>query len=381
MLMNDTISKPVRDTNLELFRIITMLLIVGHHYVVNSELLQVLCATPISHRSICLFLFGAWGKTGINCFVLITGYFMCKSNITLKKFVKLFGEVVFYNIVIDSIFWLTGYKEFSLLSLAQSIVPMREVSVGFISCYLWFFLTIPFLNILVHNMNEKEHVTLVLLCLAIYTFLEAYRIPFKEPFFGARFNYVSWFIVLYFIGSYISVYPKAIYEDFKFWCRATLLFLSISVCSVIWCSKLSVEHGVFVGYNFVSDSNTFLATAIALCSFMMFKNMNIGYSKVINTIAASTFGVLLIHDNSYAMRQWSWRALKNVDVYKNNIYWSPLHAVGSVLFVYIVCTLIDMLRIKFFEVPFFRYWDKHENDINVCVDRFTKKFWAILKIE
>ena len=27
-----------------------------------------------------------FGKTGINCFTLLTGYFMVKSNITLKKF-------------------------------------------------------------------------------------------------------------------------------------------------------------------------------------------------------------------------------------------------------------------------------------------------------
>lgn len=28
------------------------------------------------------------GKTGINCFVLITGYFMCTSDITVKNIVN-----------------------------------------------------------------------------------------------------------------------------------------------------------------------------------------------------------------------------------------------------------------------------------------------------
>ena len=70
-----------RDSNLELYRIITMILIVAHHYVVNSGLtdpLGPIYQTPLSFPSIFLLLFGAWGKTGINCFVLITGYFMCK---------------------------------------------------------------------------------------------------------------------------------------------------------------------------------------------------------------------------------------------------------------------------------------------------------------
>ena len=74
-----------RSSNLELFRIITMLLIVAHHYVVNSGLTATdgpIFSNLLSWKSIFLLLFGAWGKTGINYFVLITGYFMCKSNIT-----------------------------------------------------------------------------------------------------------------------------------------------------------------------------------------------------------------------------------------------------------------------------------------------------------
>lgn len=90
-----TIEKPsasknyqVRKSNLELFRIITMLFIIAHHYVVNSGLSSLdgpIYSNPFSLKSIFLLLFGAWGKTGINCFVLITGYFMCKSKITSKK--------------------------------------------------------------------------------------------------------------------------------------------------------------------------------------------------------------------------------------------------------------------------------------------------------
>lgn len=73
----------VRDSNIELYRIITMLFIIAHHYVVNSGLISAdgpIYSDISSWRSIFLLLFGAWGKTGINCFVLITGYYMCKSK-------------------------------------------------------------------------------------------------------------------------------------------------------------------------------------------------------------------------------------------------------------------------------------------------------------
>ena len=95
----------IRNSNLELYRILLMLAIVAHHYVVNSGLMPVLDSEPLSLNSCFFYLFGMWGKTGINCFVLITGYFMCKSEITWQKFLKLILEVAFYKITIFCIFY------------------------------------------------------------------------------------------------------------------------------------------------------------------------------------------------------------------------------------------------------------------------------------
>ena len=95
---------------------------------------------------------------GINCFVLITGYFMCKSNITLKKFLKLFLQIEFYKIIFFLIFTLTGYQEFSLKAMIKMLLPIFGIGTGFTSSYLVFFLFIPFMNILIKNMNEKQHI-------------------------------------------------------------------------------------------------------------------------------------------------------------------------------------------------------------------------------
>ena len=126
-------SQKKRCSNIELYRIIVMLMIVAHHYVVNSGLMQVMGQQPMSSPSMFYYLFGMWGKTGINCFVLITGYFMCKSDISLRKFLKLLLEIMFYKIVIDSIFLLSGYQDFSLKVLKHALWPIGSVSNGFIS--------------------------------------------------------------------------------------------------------------------------------------------------------------------------------------------------------------------------------------------------------
>ena len=59
-----------RQSNIELYRIIVMLLIVAHHYVVNSGLLNdigPIKANTLSGKSIYLLLFGAWGRRALNC--------------------------------------------------------------------------------------------------------------------------------------------------------------------------------------------------------------------------------------------------------------------------------------------------------------------------
>ena len=111
---------------------------------------------------------------------------------------------------------------------------------------------------------------------------------------------------------------------------------------------------------FVADSNKILAVVTAVCAFMFFKSLNIRYNKIINTIAASAFGVLLIHANSDTMRQWLW-----VDVFDNvGQYDSPIlavHALCAVVVIYIICTAIDIGRIRFLEKPFFKQYDKRVN--------------------
>lgn len=128
----------------------------------------------------------------------------------------------------------------------------------------------------------------------------------------------------------------------------------LSLFSIFFCAWIGTKIGMNKPFYFISDSNKILAVLLALSAFLFFKNVKVGYSKFINTVAASTFGVLQIHANSDAMRKWLWRdVLNNVGMYDSE--WLILHAFGSVLTVFTICVLLDLLRIHFIEEPLFKF--------------------------
>lgn len=338
----DNIIKPkVRNSNLELYRIIVMMLIVMHHYVVNSGYIPLMDSQPFSFKSIYLYWLGMWGKTGINCFVLITGYFMCKSHITLRKFLKLLLEIEFYNVLLYLIFVLTGYIDFSTYDFLWRLFPIHGVSGDFISCYLVFFLFIPFLNVLVSNMNKTKHLLLVVLCLGVYSLYNA--IPGVEV--GS--NDSIWFCILYFISSFIRCYPLKKDKDTCFWIIAlfgSVLTAMASVFLIVY-FKIPLDAYVFVGW-----PSAPLSVLISIIAFMLFKDLRIKQNKFINVVGGGTFGVLLIHANSNAMRQWLWYdVFDNVGHYMSNeIY---LHAVFVPIIVFSICSFIEYIRAIAIEKP------------------------------
>ncbi len=364
-------SEKVRSSNIELYRIIVMLLIIAHHFVVNSQIINPTFEHFWSWRSVFLQLFGAWGKIGINCFVIISGYFMCTSRVTVKKFVKLLGEVMFYRITIQSIFWIAGYSEFSLKAFIKLLFPVMSVEKGFTDAYLVFYLCIPFLNILLKNLCEKMHILLLLFCSFTYVFFGTIKI------FPLEMNYVSWFIVLYFFGAYIRMYPKPFFENKNLWGWISTVFVTLCAVSVVLGSWIHTKIPYLLTYYFVTDSNTILALMTGISTFLFFKNIKLRYNKWINMIAATAFGILNIHANCDDMRSWLWEdVLQTVNMY--NSCWLPLLAVASVIAVFIVCSIIDLVRIQYIEKPFFRLWDVYWEPIKkkflFVEDKLCKQF-------
>lgn len=343
-----------RDSNFELFRIVLMLLIVSHHYVVNSGISQLYDFNNITGNMILLQLFGFAGKIGINCFVFITGYFMIKSQFKFEKLLKLYLEIKFYRWILYIVFVISGFESFTIMGMIKSIFNIAYgVQLGFTGTFVFLYMLIPFVNAMLLNLNKKLHLILIGILVFLYTIISTFL-------FHDTYSNLGWMITTYIIAAYVRLYPCKWFENKKLYIWSTIFSVALSWASILVVDFVGSKVGFKNYYHMVANEHKFLALACSFSLFMLFRNIKIKQNKVINTIAASTFGVLLIHANSDAMRKFLWQ-----DVLHNASYYnSPfliVHAILSVILIYVVCVCIDQVRIHLLEKPLFSYIEKRKN--------------------
>lgn len=117
----------------------------------------------------------------------------------------------------------------------------------------------------------------------------------------------------------------------------------VTIATMIAFDWLSANLGLFNNSALLFVKTNSITTALlSICIFMVFKNMDIGYSKIINRIASTTFGIYLIHDNEY-VRSFLWKELLHNASYMDSMY-LPLHTVVSVAGVFCVCMGVESVR-------------------------------------
>lgn len=200
-------------------------------------------------------------------------------------------------------------------------------------------------------MGKQDFQHLLIILVGTYSVIGTF-VPF------GFYEYIGWYVTVYLVGAYIRLYGVPLVQSRRrkvLFVLGSLLLAWVSVIGVFILVRMrGGELKTPSLYYFVSDSNKILAFLPSLSLFLFFKDLKLSYCSWVNKIATATFGVLLIHDNSVAMRQWLWRcAFRNVS-YSNSSY-LLVHAILSVLTVYLVCVAIELLRIKYVETPLFAF--------------------------
>lgn len=365
--MNDLASNTrgvLRDSNIELYRIILMLLIIAHHYVVNSGIPEIFDFEHIAGNMVFAQIIGMWGKTVINCFSIITGYFMVKSNTTLKKFTRLFLQVEFYYVFFYFLFLVTGYAQFSIKEMLKTLLWfIYEPGNLYVGTYVIFYCLVPFINILIRNMSVKQYRLLLLLLITYFT-------VFSSIFKNETFDFLGVMAMCYLIGGYIRLYSNKNWDNIKIGAIGTTLSMVIAILSIIVVDVFGARLG-FTNWGYmVFDSNKLFAVSTGISSFILFKSLKIKENTIINGFAATTFGILLFHANGWPMRNFLWKTLfRNAEFYQKSMF--PLRTILIILVVFLCGAVFEWCRKKIFEKPIlnFVYRSKLYNRLEKLIER------------
>lgn len=341
----------VRNSNLELLRIVSMILIIMHHYSVHGGF--DLINSDLSLNQIWVQILSLGGKLGVNCFILITGYFMITSTFKFKSILKIILEVLFYSIIPIFIFYGFNIMDISFKVLIQSILPINFNLYWFATTYIILYFLIPFINNFIQFSSKRNILKLIILLSVIWSVFPTFLFP------ALGFSEIGWFILLYIIAAYIRLYPNSLFNKYKFnLCSSVVIYILI-ILSVIVIDIISMKIDFAKNHaTYFSGINRLPILLLSISLFLTFKNLNIKNNKFINIIASTMFGVYLIHDN-ILVSPFLWKTL-----FKNAKYLDSsslfLHSIITILLVFIGCILIDYLRIILLEKPLFNWLENRD---------------------
>ena len=325
---------------MDLLRIVSMLFIIYLHSIDHSGVLE--------QADVC----GGWAyiyvrfayalcQVCVNCYVMLSGYYLVNSRFRIQKLVSLWMEVVFYSVVLRILFMVTGQHAFSVASLLSCFVPVLTGRYWFITIYVGLYLTFPFLNKLVWAMNRKEH-TLLNICLFVLFSLSISIYPsFAGMNSGGGWG-LAWFVVLYLLAAWFRLYytPKhkpvvllAVFVGIPF--LMSVGHVGVNILGI------GVFHRMIRNWYRYDSAPVYLMTLALFTAFLNIRIKSKCVEKVVLSVAPLTLGVYLIHAHA-DVSPWIWATL-NLPQYMEYT-WFPLLQLGCVIAIFVICMAIDAVR-------------------------------------
>ena len=329
-----------RSSNIELLRCVAMMMIIVHLYCVNSGLSVLLDFTNNTINTIIIQFMAFGGKVGVNIFFMISGYFMITGKMNVKKVVLFLLQIFTYNLVIRLSLWYFGGYTFPTKNWLGIIPIIFGVPASFIASYLFIYLLTPLINRGLTALSKRDFNYMLGVLLFYFTIEQTFMMQ-------NTWHYLGWAFVMYSIGAYIRRFEIASLN-------MPWRLLAIASVLLVWGLIIFVDinHYRFHWSYFIFDANKLTMLLCAICIFMAFLTLEVRSSRVINTLASTCFGVLLIHANCDVMRQWLWQDTLDVPGQIDNP-WLLVHMLGWCLTIFIICAFIELCRKHIIEKPLY----------------------------
>ena len=348
--MENVIRKTQRDSNVELLRIISMILVLVSHASYTS--LYPPTQDFISNSFGNAFLRGmseSLSKVCVNVFILISGWYGIKTR--LNRFAELIFQALFISICLYLIMRMLGLTRTISMNEWVELLLFKHKGYWFVRAYIILYIFTPILNAFVDHVSRNQ----------LKAFLIAF---FTAQFVYGFYNYGGWyaggysplsFMGLYMMARYMRLYPNKYTKYNKFIDFSLYLIISFftALCCLIITFIFDKGGTILLLYSspLVILSSVFLFLPFTKFSF---------HSRFVNWVAASCFAVYLVHTTPFIINPYYIDLVSGW--YETELRFSfLLKTLGLISFFFIFSICFDQVRIllwKFTSRLLWQMWQK-----------------------
>ena len=276
-------AKP-RQSNIELLRILAMLLVLVVHanfFSLGKPTYEETVAQPMS--SFLRFFVQSLSVFCVNVFVLISGWFGIRPKV--KSMGGFLFQCLFFGVLIHALMLLLGKVPFTRLGLTNCIL-ITNVN-WFVIVYLLLCLFAPMLNDFVERYNER---TLRNVIIAFYGFQTVYA--WLTGSASSSLNQYSALSLmgLYLLARYVRLYPSFLTMRSKTFDLLVVASIVIVDAAVVFIGARFNITKLDMLFSYISPT----VVVSALYLLLYFTKIQF-YSKFVNWVAASSFAAFLLH--------------------------------------------------------------------------------------
>ncbi len=349
--MKESATVKKRNANMELLRLISMLMVVFLHGLWKGENLET--ATTVGNTAVA-WIFESLSIVAVNVFILISGYFMSRAKFKSERLISLSFQTLFYSLGVFlacGVLGVVSIKNATTYELLQYIFPLHMGVYWFVTCYVVVYILSPVINKAVDVLSKKQLGAVIVILLAYESVLKSILpVRFEDDDNGYS---IIWFLTVYLIGAYFRKYgfkrlTSAVKGFLVYFAGVTLIFSETMALKYV--SENMGHFGeittVATEYNHIFN---ILAAVGLFAAFANMKEIKGIAATVILKLSPMALGIYLLHESPAVRYEWQhWAGVFDIKDLQVFIFAGRL--VLGVLCVVILGLAIDFVRKTIFDL-------------------------------
>ena len=322
-----------RDSNADFIRNIAMLMVCILHVSSMSGFSDLTYETDFYGKHIS----NTWlspCRIAVNLYAMLTGYLCINKKWNPQRYIELWLQVCFYSFILYIPAIVMGEYKLSLFSVFFIANPTIGLY-WYFAAYTGLYILIPFINKGLLALSKSQFQYLITFLIVVYSGLSC----LGPAAISQDGHNAVWLTILYIIGAYIKMYPVSVKTKYLILCY--IVMSAITYWALI--RQGFLEKRLFWGYSSIST------TLGAMAFFVISTRINFSSApakRILMQLSPMAFGVFLIHTHPFVWSQLQLITRQLAEA--NNYSWWCIPFAAIVI--YIVCSVIDWVRIKFFQL-------------------------------